>query len=710
MKVNLHVMDLKSAVFAALAILSTTFAFGQRPGEPLTEQEVRDIASTAKEAEIVKQNSTLMQDGYLYYAEILADKLLEINPQNPNYSYRKGFLILEIRKDYQGAIPMFQKAVQDIDQNYDMYSHRETSSPPDAFYHLASCYHLNEDIDKAIENYNKFLEVSRSKSELIPVVKLRLKQCEEAKRQMASPVNVTLKNIGDQVNTKYPEYSPVVSLDGSALYFTARKPWENGETENFRDLALNQYPEDVYVSYLDFDSSWTKPERLDFCKTRRNEASISMSGDERKIYLYEDTTGNGDIFTTEFYHAKFQEIEPLDMKKVNTDSWETHCMMSHNKRRFFFVSDRPGGFGGRDIYVMERKKNGNWTRPKNLGPGINTPNDEDSPFIAVDNKTLYYASNGEKSIGGFDLFKSEMQDDSTWIDGSNLGYPFNSTNDDIFYTTTLDGRRGYMTSYRKDGQGEKDIYEIFNDYLGVRNIAVLKGLIKTVDDKPIPEDFAVNIKLVCVDCDESEDRQIFPRLRDGVFMTGLTPCKTYRLEYMNVTDSVSMGDDTFDTDCETSYQEIYREVLLDVDTRKLVIIEDTIVIDPIDVNTYPDLEFMHYFAYNKNKLTTKKGELKQFVKDVEVQLKGGRESITINVYSSASNVPTKTFGTNEKLTKTRAENMKYDLVAYFEQFEEYKGKVNVVIVTAKVSGPEYVKDASDKEKYSPYQYVGLKTE
>ena len=703
-------MHMKNIVLTATIVLLTTITFGQRPGEPLTEQEVRNIATSGKEAEIVMQNSTLMQDGYLYYSEILADRLLELNPENPNYHYRKGFLMLEIRKDYSGAIPYFQKAVSDVEQNFDMYSHRETSSPPDAFFHLATCYHLNEEIDKAITNYNKFKEVSRARSELIPVADLRLKQCEEAKRQMASPVNVTLKNMGEQINTQYPEYSPVVSLDGSALYFTARKPWEESETEIYRDLATNQYPEDVYVSYLDFDSSWTTPQKLDFCKPRRNEASISMSGDERKIYLYEDTTGNGDIFTTDFYHARFQEIEPLDMKKVNSNDWETHCMMSHNKRRFFFVSDRSGGFGGRDIYVMERKKNGNWTRPKNLGPGINTENDEDSPFIAIDNRTLYYASNGEKSIGGFDIFKSEMQDDSTWVEGTNLGYPFNSTNDDIFYTTTLDGRRGYMTSYRKDGKGEKDIYEIFNDYLGVRDIAVLKGLIKTVDNKPIPEDFAINVKLICVDCEDNEDRQIFPRLRDGVFMTGLKPCKTYRLEYMNLSDSISMGDDSFTTLCETNYQEIYRELLLDVDTRKLVIIDDTLDIDTILVNQYDDLEFMHYFAYNKNKLTTKRGDLKKFVKEVEAQLEEGREEITINVYSSASNVPTKTYGTNEKLAKIRAENMKYDLVAYFEDFEEFKGRVNVVIVTSKVSGPAYEKDARDKEKYFPYQYVGLKTE
>lgn len=698
-------MKLKSILITTIAIILTSSAQSQ-----ITEEMVRTIASTADEPELVIQSSTLTQEGYLFYAEILVDRLLQINRQNPNYHYRKGFLLLEIHKDYQGAIPHFIMATKDIDPSVDMYSYKETSSPPDAFYHLGMCYHLNEDIDKAVENYNKFKEVSNKESELLPVANLRIQQCAEAKSQMEKPVNVRLRNMGPIINTAFPEYSPVVSLDGSALYFTSRRPWANNETDEFRDLVTNQYPEDIYVSYLDFDSSWTKPVRLEFCGPQKNEASISMSSDERKIYLYEDSIGNGDIFTTEFFHAKFQDITDLDMENVNTKYWETHCMMSHDQRRFFFVSDRPGGFGGRDIYVMDREKNGEWNNPRNLGPGINSPNDEDAPFISVDNRTLYYSSNGEKSIGGFDIFKSKMREDSIWLTGSNLGYPFNSTNDDIFYTTTLDGRRGYMTSYRNNGQGEKDIYEIYNDYLGLKDIAILKGLIKTVDNKPIPEEFAINVKLVCMDCEHDDVRQVFPRLRDGVFMTGLLPCKTYKLEYMNLTDSLLMGKDSFTTLCDTAYQDIYRELLLDVDKRIIIIPEDTITIPPVIVLPFENLEFMHYFSYNKNKLSVTKGKLKKFMKDIEEQLKDGRESITVNIYSSASKVPTKTYRTNDKLTKIRAENMKYDVIEYFEKNEEFKGKVNVVIVTAIVQGPEYVKDATNKEKYFPYQYVGLKTE
>lgn len=119
---------------------------------------------------------------------------------------------------------------------------------------------------------------------------------------------------------------------------------------------------------------------------------------------------------------------------------------------------------------------------------------------------------------------------------------------------------------------------------------------------------------------------------------------------------------------------------------------------------------MHYFDYNKNKLSIDKGNLKRFVKDVENQLKEGRTNITINIYSSASHVPTKTYETNEKLTQIRAENMKYDLTTHFEGKDEFKGKVNVVIVSAIVDGPEYIQDAAKTDKYRPYQFVGLKTE
>lgn len=694
------------SLFVALTLHS------QEKVSPWNEEGVRNLAKNGTEQEILTSSSMLTQEGYLYYAEILADRLLEIKPASSNYNYRKGFLMLEIRRDYIGAIPFFQKAILDTDPNFDMYSANEKSSPTDSYYHLARCYHFNEELDKAEEQYTNFINTSKKKSERIPDAQLRLQQLQTARKLMNEPVKVYLENVGKKVNTKYPEYSSVVSLDGSALYFTSRRPWANNETEDFRDPSLNQYTEDVYVSYMDFDGSWTEPIRLEFCLPERNEATIAVSTDERRVYLYQDDKGNGDLYYTDFYAAKFNTIEFLKDKNINTDYWETHCMVSNDGTHLFLVSDRPGGYGGRDLYMSKKRDDGTWSKPENLGPGINGPKDDDAPFVSINNKQLYFATNDSRSIGGFDIMMSELNEDGTWGEAINLGYPFNSTNDDIYYTTTVDGLRGFMTSYRPDGFGEKDIYEIKNEYLGVKTVCVLDGTIKTLDGSPLPEDFAINVSVNCDDCDPKDvDRLVFPRLRDGKFITALKPCQTYTLKYKDATTGAVMGEESFTTKCDVEYEEIKRELILDVPNKKILFPKDTIQDVPeVIVADFPNIEFMHYFDYNKNKLTVKKGELNDFVKEVEKQLKDGREKITINIYSSASKVPTRTYETNDKLTLIRAENMKYDLMNYFEKESDYKDKVNIVIVTTVVQGPEYNKDSSDTSKYRPYQYVGLKTE
>lgn len=687
-------------VLTALIVFSLGNCFFSQ--NAFTPQEIEAIANSGKESEILFKNSTLNQDGYFYYAGVLADKLYSMKPESANYNYRKGFALLKAHHDYQNAIKYFEKASQSIDSNYDMYGVSEKKSPVDAIFHLATCYHLDGQIDKAIEKYNLFKSESRKSSELNPIADLRLAQCEVAKQLMANPTDIKVRNIGNAVNTDMPDYSPVISLDGTSLYFTSRRPWANNENERYRDPATNQYKEDIYVSYLDFDSSWTEPMRLDFCTPLLNEATSAVSSDERRIYVYQDTTGNGDIFQTDFYHARFNDIVPLKMKGLNTKDWENHAMMNHHKDLLFFVSERDEGLGGTDIYVM-KKKGGSWSKPENLGPNINGPMDESSPFIAIDDKTLYFATNDSRSMGGFDLMKSELQPDGAWSEAVNVGYPWNDTDDDLFFTTTLDGKKGYFTSQRKGGHGEKDIYELYSDEFGVQDVAVFTGIVKTIDDSPIPESFGMLIDLTCLDCEDQPSKVVYPRMRDGKFISGLEPCKTYKITYKNMNSGNVMGEDGFTTLCDTAYQEIHREVILDIENNKIVTPEE-----PED-KTFPDLEFMHYFAYNKNKLDVNEGDLNDFVKEVNQQMIDGREKMTIKIFSSASHVPTRTYKTNENLTKVRANNMKNDLESYLSS-KGLDGKVNVVIETTLVQGPKYVRDYTNKEKYFPYQYVGLKTE
>jgi outer membrane protein OmpA-like peptidoglycan-associated protein len=532
----------------------------------LTEHEVRQMTQTASEEQLVVESSRMLQENYFFFSEIVVDRLLQLKPSSANYNYRKGYIILDSRTDWVTALPHLLIALTDVDKNYDMYSAKETSAPTDVYYHIARCYHLDEQLDKAKEYYSKFIESSASKSELIAKAKLRLIQCDIAKDLIANPKKAIVSNLGPVINTVYPEYSPVISLDGTSLYYTSRRQWDDQSTDDYKDPQLNQYPEDIYVSYHQLDQNWTSPVRLPFCVGKVNEATVTISSDERRVYTYEDRTGNGDIYFSDFKNNEFQTLTKLGYKDLNTKYWETHCTVTPDGQQMYFVSDRPGGLGGRDIYRIVKLPNGVWSDPINLGPTINTPYDEDCPFIAVDNKTLYFSSNGPQSMGDFDIFVSIRDDKDVWSTPFNLGYPINSTGDDVFYTTTADGKTGYLASFRKNGLGEKDIYEIKNDFLGMKNIAVLKGRIITSDGSPLPESVYSTIK--CLNCDNKNELVISPRLRDGSFIHGLETCREYELTFKYDSLSQTLYKETFKTQCNVGYEEIYKEVILDVNKKK----------------------------------------------------------------------------------------------------------------------------------------------
>lgn len=523
-----------------------------------TLEEVTEITEKASESQLVVEASRMLQEDYYYFSEIVVDKLLTLKPESSNYNYRKGFIVLHSRNDFQTALKHLEVGARNVKNNYDMYSSKELGAPSDVYYHLARCYHLDEQLDKAVEYYNLFIQNSRKKSELMDKAKLGIIQCEVARRLISEPRSAKVKNINTPVNTSFPEYSPVVSLDGKSLYFTSRRPWENNETEIYRDPKLYQYPEDIYVSVLQNNSNWGDPKRLDFCVENVNEATIAVSIDERRIYAYQDVTGNGDLYSSEFQSNKFQVLELLDYKGVNTDFWETHCTVTPDGNNIYFVSERPGGYGGRDIYRIVRMADGSWSEPQNLGPTINTPYDEESPFIAVDNKTMYFASNGGNSMGGFDIFVSVRDEDNVWSEPINLGYPINSTGDDLFYTTTTNGLRGYLSSFRKGGKGEKDIYEIENDYLGVHDVVVLTGAIHTLGNAFITDNTHVILK--CADCNEKEVK-IPVRLRDGAFIYTLEKCRDYEITYMKDQTEV-IRSENFNTSCQKQYEEIVKEVYI----------------------------------------------------------------------------------------------------------------------------------------------------
>jgi tetratricopeptide (TPR) repeat protein len=669
-----------------------------------SDAQIRDFVETASESDLVQRNTLLLTDEYYFQSIIVADKLLEIDSERPNYNYRKGYAIIRLSADYKKAKPFFENASKSTSKNFDAFSTKETSAPVDSYYYLGRCYHYEEDIEKARQYYREFVEQANNNSELIPIAELTLKQCDQAEEFMKYPRNYEIINLGQQINSTNPEYAPVVSLDGKSLYFTSRRLREDKSNEDIKDPETNMFNEDVYVSKKENNGKWGEAKVLDFCLPERNDASIAVSTDERTIYLYRDDQGNGDIFYSDFVDGRFRDITSIDANGVNTDAWEPHITVSADGSAKYFVSDREGGFGGRDIYRIVKLPNGEWSEPQNLGPRINTPHDEDAPFLAVDNKTLYFASNGEKSMGGFDVFITVLDDEGVWSDAINLGYPFNSMGDDIYYTTTADGYQGYLSSFRSGGSGEKDIYQITNDYLGVDNVALLAGKINVAEGEKIPEDVAITIN--CLNCGDRFERTVYPRLSDGVFLSNLLPCRTYEVvfHYGDIDNRTEFYKEIIETDCEDDYQQIDMDVFLDVPTMSII---DKDQPTEEEIFAYAPLRFEHFYGYNNKRLNDNHSELKSFISLIENQIKDGRAKVEIFIESSASKVPTRTFGSNMNLANKRSQGIQEMLTSIIKNNELLAGKVTVSENKVSVNGPSYAGDPGNIAKYAPYQYIKL---
>ncbi|MBU3661209.1 MAG: hypothetical protein FGM14_15155 [Flavobacteriales bacterium] len=632
--------------FLVIVLLLLTFSLKAQYSEP----EVKNLIATASEKDLVVQSSRFLQENFYHFADLITNRLLEINPESGNYNYRKGFIELDMRQDYIKAIKYLTKAATyPIDKNFDIYTTREDAVPADVFYHLGRAYHLDEQFEKAVENYQKFLDNTTKESELIPEAKKRIIQCGVAKRQIANPTSDIVKNLGPVINTPYADFSSNISIDGEALYFTSRRPWEDKSTENFRDPMLNHYSEDIYQANVKIDQTWNPPYRLSMNRPQSNESTVSVSIDERRIYLYNDKNGIGDIYYTDFIDNKFTNMRPVDNAKVNEGTWwETHYTVSPDGNMIFFVSDKKGGYGKRDIYFMERV-NGTWTDAKNMGGDINSWSAEESPFMGLDNATLYFSSEDSTSMGLFDIFMTVRDENGVWSKPVNLGYPINSVGDDYFYTHTADGTKAYLTSFRKGGLGEKDIYEVKISDPKVKNVAFLNGEIIHVKGKPLPENSYVTI--TCINCADQTATVISPRIRDGGFFHKLEKCKEYELAFYYNSSVKDPYKEKFSTNCDLAYQEVHKKVLLDDDMKMILpffkyTIEGTVA----DKNSGALIENakVEFRLKSKTEEEQKTGKNGDFVSEITKGKNFGDE-LKYEVFVSAEGYLNQTFELNETL-------------------------------------------------------------
>lgn len=286
---------------------------------------------------------------------------------------------------------------------------------------------------------------------------LLLEQSKNAATLMKQPVPFSPKNLGPAVNSPYEEYLPSLTADGRRLFFTSRRP-KPDQPPN----PLTGPDEDLYWSEKDpATGAWTPAKRMPApISSPQNEGAAFFSADGQWAFITmcdrPGGYGSCDLYFSQLKGYTWSEPQNLG-PEVNSPYWESHPSLTHDRKRLYFASGRPGGLGGSDIWYTEWK-DGRWQKPVNLGPPINTPGDEYSPMIAADGRTLYFSSNYHPGMGGQDLFVSFLTD-TGWSQPKNLGYPLNTPEDEQTLCVDARGRIAYIALRRPDGLGKEDIYE-----------------------------------------------------------------------------------------------------------------------------------------------------------------------------------------------------------------------------------------------------------
>jgi outer membrane protein OmpA-like peptidoglycan-associated protein len=436
---------------------------------------------------ILEQNYQLALDYYL--------EAYKIDSSNSNINYKIGLCYLQTATQKNLALPYLKKAIQNVGHSYDDTDPTEKKAPENAYFLIGEAYRLAYKFKESNVYYNTFKDiVGTHNKELTNNLAKQIDKNFNAIEFTNDTVLVTIKNLGDSINSVYPEYSPVISSDQSVLIFTSRRPGSTGGEKTSND----EYYEDIYFSVRQDNGKWGKAQSIGRnINTINNESDFSLSADGQHLFISSEVNG-GDIYYSTLEGNDWSIPQPLTA--VNTSAWETRAALSPDGNTLYFVSDRKeGSYGGRDIWRCVMLPNGKWSLPVNLGPTINTPDDEDAPFMHADGITLFFSSKGHKNMGGFDIFKTTKLEDNLWTVPQNLLAPINTPDDDIFYTQSTDGKNAYFSSVRAGGLGSNDIYEVtfFNPFL--EPLTVVTGYMTFNGSKKVP----ANVRITATDLESN---------------------------------------------------------------------------------------------------------------------------------------------------------------------------------------------------------------
>jgi tetratricopeptide (TPR) repeat protein len=335
-------------------------------------------------------------------------------------------------------------------------------------YLMGKIYHRNEELDKAIEYLTAYKGMAKKKEIIDSEVDRYLAQCAYAKEAMKTKIDVEITNVGGNINSVNPDYSPSITSDGKTMIFTSRRPdTRGGAVDKEYDY---RYYEDIYITEWDEEEGeWAIAKGIQGnLNTEFHDSGLSISPDGEYIYIYRNitgVTGSGDIYVSKKSKSgKWGTPKPIAEKPVdiNTSYFETSASIAEGGTMFYFMSERPGstsqGLG--DLFSIKKTGKSTWGESVNLGPEINTKFDEKFVYVHPEGNLMFFASDGHESLGGYDIFVCKKGADGKWSKPANLGYPINTVLDEKTFIITGDGNTAYIGAYYKGSKGEADIFKV----------------------------------------------------------------------------------------------------------------------------------------------------------------------------------------------------------------------------------------------------------
>jgi outer membrane protein OmpA-like peptidoglycan-associated protein/tetratricopeptide (TPR) repeat protein len=363
-----------------------------------------------------------------------------------NIKYKIGTCYLNIRGKKDKAIPYLESAVQFVSSKYEDKL-TEARAPLKALLMLGVAYRMNNEPERAIETFNILKDsIGESNSDLLTLVDLHIKRCENAIILGAFPGKAVKEKLPVQINSEFSNYNPILVDHEKVLYYM--------EKLKFYDAVMRSR----------FDNGeWSTPENITpEIGSEGDDYLVGSSADGSKLFFYYyETLKAGEIYTIEKTHDGWSKLKLLN-ENINTKYNETNASPSADGKTLFFTSNRPGGFGGLDIYMSKLDLNNDWGPAVNLGPSVNTPYNEECPFISSNDSILYFSSQGHMNMGGYDVFYSKRKGENGWSQPVNMGSPVSTTDDDFFYYPVGNGLSGMMSRIEGPASTSYDIYRYKN--------------------------------------------------------------------------------------------------------------------------------------------------------------------------------------------------------------------------------------------------------